>query len=167
MALADFDIAASDVRKHHFPYWADPSVSSTPTLAVYNEKIADCAGIITSALAAQSISATAIDTHASPTEYAPFVSCRRQLRLMVALEVMGASTSQDPELAKKWQTLIDAWFEGLSNGAGTFLGDPSLSTALSDPSGPTSHISEYSLDDGDPTIDASNVIPPFRKSDCP
>lgn len=163
MALSLFGIAAADVRKHHFPYWSDFSVNSSPTLATCTELIDDCAGELAGKLLGESIDAA--DVLALGATAAPYVSCRRQLRKMAALAILLSSTSQDPDVAKKWQKEIDAWFDGLLKGGATFLGDTTLTTAASNPDGPTSHISEYGLDIGTPATDASDVIPPFRKSD--
>lgn len=163
MALYTFGVDADWVRRHHFPNSDSFSSTTNPTDATVTEKIADAAGELQARLEKESIEASTVFALGATT--APYVRCRKAIAKMVAVEVMPAMTNEDSELATKWQKELDKFWTQLEADAGTALGDDTLSSSASEPDGPTTHIDEYALDIGDPSTDASDVIPPFRKSD--
>lgn len=158
MAVNEFGVTQQTVAQIHFPMWPAFSTSSKPTSTIVGTMITESAGVLAAKLYAETI--TTITDSAS----AAYLMCSEQLRRMVALKVLKASTQQDPELAKALQAEIDAWFAGLASGGGTFLGNEALQTGDSDPDGPTSHISEFGLttDDAD---DMSTTVPRLRRDD--
>lgn len=161
MALELFGVTVESVRRHHFPN-ADAWVeSSRPSESTVEETIDEEAGRLAGALSKESVSVTGDSTTAA------YVSCRRQLRLMVAIVVSRDMTGVDPALARAWKTEVREWFEGLEsegNGGVAFLGDGAVATSTTEPDGPTDHITDLGLDVGD-TADASSVEPPFRRDD--
>ena len=159
MAVNEFGVTQQTVAAIHFPMWPAFSTSSKPTSTIVGTMITESAGVLTARLYGETI------TTITDTASAAYLMCAEQLRRMVALKVLKASTQQDPELAKALQAEIDAWFAGLSAGGGTFLGNDALQTGASDPDGPTSHISEYGLET-DSAADMSTTIPRLRRDDA-
>jgi hypothetical protein len=162
MALYTYGVAASDVRKHHFPNGADFSDTSNPTVTTVTEKIADAAGELAGRLLKEAIDPSVIN--AGGATYAPYVVLRKVLRKMVAVEV-GPAMNEESKRLDKWSKELKDFFFQLEEDAATALGDDTLTSSSSEASGPTDHIDEYGLDIGDPSTDASDVIPPFRKND--
>lgn len=158
--MVTFGITPNGVRRHHFPYWNDFSTDSSPTLAVVADMLVECAAELAGKLAGESISPASIEA-----DTVAYYSCRGQLRRMVAVRVLRASTGDKPLGSDTWKDEVAAWFEGLADGGGTFLGDPDLEAGDSSPDGPHSHISEYRLDIGDPLTEASSAVPMLRKDD--
>jgi len=161
MAVNEFGVTQQTVATHHFPMWPAFSTSSKPTAATVALLITESAGVLTARLYGETIIAASITDAAS----AAYLMCAEQLRRMVALKVLKASTQQDPELAKALQAEIDAWFASLASGGGTFLGNESLQTGSSDPDGPTSHISEFGLTT-DEAENMSTTVPRLRRDDA-
>jgi hypothetical protein len=159
MAVNEFGVTQQTVATHHFPMWPAFSTSSKPTAATVALLITESAGVLTARLYAETI------TSITDTASAAYLMCAEQLRRMVALKVLKASTQQDPELAKALQAEIDAWFASLASGGGTFLGNESLQTGSSDPDGPTSHISEFGLTT-DEAENMSTTVPRLRRDDA-
>lgn len=159
MAVNEFGVTQQTVASIHFPMWPAFSTSSKPTSTIVGTMITESAGVLAAKLYGESI------TTITDTASAAYLMCSEQLRRMVALKVLKASTQQDPELAKSLLSEIDAWFAGLSAGAGTFLGDSTLQTSASPPDGPTSHISEYDLET-DVAENMSTVVPRLRRDDA-
>jgi lysophospholipase L1-like esterase len=160
--LYTYGVTASDVRKHHFPNSADFSDTSNPTSTTVTEKIADAAGELAGRLLKEDISPATID--AGGATYAPYVILRKVLRKMVALEI-GPAMNEESKRLDRWARELKDFFFQLEEDAATALGDDTLTSGSSEASGPTTHIDQYNLDVGDPTTDASDAIPPFRKSD--
>jgi hypothetical protein len=159
-AINTFGVTQASVAAFHFPMWPAFSAASKPTATTVTSMISEAGGQLASMLYGEAITASAITDVASSA----YVMCAEQLRRMVALKVLKASTQQDPELAKALQAEIDAWFVALKAAGGTFLGDEGLTTSPSDPDGPTSHISEYSLK-VDEASNMSTVVPRLRRDD--
>jgi hypothetical protein len=160
--VPNYGVTASSVRKHHFPNGADFSDTSNPTVTTVTEKIEDAAGELTGRLLKEDISAATID--AGGATYAPYLILRKTLRKMVAVEV-GPAMNEDSKRIDRWARELKVFFDQLEEDAATALGDDTLTSGSSEASGPTTHIDQYNLDVGDPTTDASDAIPPFRKSD--
>ena len=158
MAVNEFAVTQQTVATHHFPMWPAFSTSSKPSAATVALLITESAGVLTARLYSENI------TSITDTASAAYLMCAEQLRRMVALKVLKASTQQDPELAKALLAEINEWFASLAAAGGTFLGDDALQTGDSDPDGPTSHISEFGLttDDSD---DMSTTVPRLRRDD--
>lgn len=161
MALNDFGVTQTSVAAIHFPMWPAFSAASKPTATTVATLISEAAGLMESRLYAEDITASAITDTAS----AAYVMCATQLRRIVALGVLKASTQQNPELAKELQREIDAWFARLAAEGATFLGNASLQNGASDPDGPTSHISQYGLE-VDSADDMSSTVPRLRRDDA-
>ncbi len=162
MTIATFGVDAGSVRRHHFPQWPDFSTASSPTLATVGEFITEAAADLAGRLELKSLSPATI---AADTASEAYSWCAKTLRLAVAIDVLAASTSANPELAKKWQVLLDGRYELLEKYGATAMGVGAAATDDSDePEGPTSHISELDLDTGNDS-DASDVIPRLRRSD--
>jgi hypothetical protein len=159
MAVNEFGVTGASVAAVHFPMWSGFSTSSKPTAATVATIITEAAGELTAHLYMETI------TSITDTASAAYLMCTQQLRRMVALKILKASTQQMPELAKDLTTEINAWFTALGVGGGTFLGNEALQTGASDPDGPTSHISENSLTT-DESADMSTTVPRLRRDDA-
>ena len=159
MAVNEFGVTQQTVATHHFPMWPAFSTSSKPSAATVALLITESAGVLTGRLYGEAI------TSITDTTSAAYLMCAEQLRRMVALKVLKASTQQDPELAKALMLEIAEWFSMLAAGGGTFLGNEALQTSASDPDGPTSHISENDLVT-DSAADMSTTIPRLRRDDA-
>lgn len=158
-AIETFGVTPDGVRRHHFPHLDAFSASTSPSSATVAEMIDAEAGRLAGALLAE-----AIPTSAITQGTAAHAQCARILRLMAARSALEAMTGKDPEIAKRWDREIDRWFESLDELGPTFLGDDTLGTLeASDADGPTDHISEYGLEVGTDTTDASDAIMPLRK----
>jgi hypothetical protein len=157
MALQLFGVTAESVRSHHFPNADAWTASSRPSEAASGEAIAEAAGRLGAALRAAN---TTVEDDAN-TE--AFVSCRQQLRMMVALRIARDMTGVDPEVAKAWRAEVSEWFEGVDESNADWLGE-GATVGASEPDGPTDHISELLIDDGSDE-DASDAIPVLRRKD--
>lgn len=161
MSLNTFGVTAASLRSTQFPHWGDFSTLSQLTSAdvgtIIDEEAADLAG----RLYAENVVAADITTPANQVAY---LWCAKTLRLMAAVRVLRTAAQADPELAKAYRVELDARLELLAAQGATALGDDSLSTGTSDPDGPTSHISRYSLET-DSADDMSDTIPALRKDD--
>lgn len=161
MALPVFGVTATTLREHMFPHWGAFSANSSPTSTTVGDIIAEEAGDLAARLYRENVSAASITDAAS----APYLWCAKTLRLMAAIRTMRASTQQQPELVTRWMEELDARLKLLSEDGATALGDASLQSGTSDPDGPTSHISVYSLEVDDPD-DMSTTVPRLRRDDA-
>lgn len=160
MATNLYGVTADSVRRHHFPN-ADAFVtSSRPSLATVTEAVQEEAAVLTGALAGEAIDASTITDVTSSA----YLSCRKTLRVMVALRIAQDMNGLEPNIVAAWKKQVRDWMEGLDIGGATFLGDGATSTTLSEPDGPTDFISELALDTGDDS-EASSVAPVLRRSD--
>lgn len=160
MAAYAFGVTAATVYSLHFPAWGAPSASGKPTAAAVAIMVSQSSGVLATKLYKEGVDAAAITDAAT----AAYLTCAEQLGRMVALKVLKVSTQKMPELAKELAAEIAAWFDELNKDAATHLGDTALNGNSSPANGPTSHVSEYSLEQlaGE---DMSDVIPPLKKSD--
>lgn len=158
MALELYGVTVESVRAHHFPQADAWTAGSRPSEATVAETIDEQAGRLAGALSVESVSVTGLATSAA------YVSCRAQLRLMVAIVICRDMTGVDPALSRAWKLEVREWFEGLDESNVAFLGDGAVITSVNEPDGPTDFISNLNLDIGD-TADASDVIPVLRRSD--
>lgn len=159
MALVTFSVDPESVRRHHFPFLPAFAAGSRPTSATVTEAIEEEAARMAGALALETIDAASI-TVGSPA----YIACRATLRLAVAARLARDIPGTDSALSQRWREAVDAWYEALDEGGDTFLGEGAVSTAASDPDGPTDFISELSLETGD-AADASDVKPVLRRKD--
>lgn len=159
MALNLFGLAPSDVRAHHFPMWSALSTTSSPTLATVTQKLDEAAAEVAGRLNKEAIDASDIEAD-SPA----YLKCRKAVRIECALELAKSASGIDGDLVKSWRTWLDAFYEELAESGATGLGGGATSTSSSDPDGPTSHISEYSLTT-DEADDMSSAVPSLRKDD--
>ena len=159
MAVNEFGVTQQTVATHHFPMWPAFSTSSKPTAATVALLITESAGVLAGRLYGENIITITDATSAA------YLMCAEQLRRMVALKVLKASTQQLPDLAKDLAEEIASWFTGLAAGGGTFLGDDSLSIGDADPDGPTNHINTFGLTT-DAAADMSTTVPRLRRDDA-
>lgn len=159
MALNDFGVTVESVRKHHFPNADAWTETSRPAESAVAEAIQEEAGVLAGALLLEAIDASTI-AQDSPA----YVSCRKTLRMMVAMRIVADMTGQDPAVAKKWERAVEKWMDALDEGGDTFLGGGATSTTSSDPDGPTDFIGENSLEVG-ASADMSDVVPTLRRKD--
>lgn len=161
-ALQTFGVTVSSIRRHHFANQSDFSSSSNPTDATVAEMIDDCAGELAGRLTELEIDPS---SSAITVGSAPYVQLRNCLRKMVAVRILTDATNQDPPLLARWEKELEAFWTRLEEKGPSALGNESLSSSASEPEGPTTHLDELGIDVGDPATDASDAIPPFRKSD--
>lgn len=160
MAVIEFGVTQTDVAALYFPQWRGGfSSSSAPTAATVATCITESAALVNARLYAETITASAISSGS-----VAYVMCASQVKRLTALRILRELTQQNPDLAKSLEEEIDAWFTRLAADGGTFLGDETLQTGASDPDGPTSHISEYSLT-VDSAINMSTTVPRLRRDD--
>lgn len=160
MAVSIFGVTAASVASIHFPQWVGGFNANTkPTSTSVGTQIDRFGARINAALYAENITASSI-----VADTAAYLMCAEQLTRMTAVWVLEVSTQQNPELAKKLQAELDAWFTGLSGGGATFLGDDSLASSGPDPDGPTSHVTQYDLET-DVAADMSTTVPRLRRDD--
>lgn len=155
-----FGLNADSVRAHHFPNMDAWTSSSRPSSTTVTEVLNEEAGRLAGYLNAQNIDASSITDATSPA----YLSCRKQLRMMVALVIARDMTGTAPQLAEKWEENTTAWLDALREKGATALGGGAVASGTSDPDGPTSHFSVYSLA-GDDAADMSSTIPALRKDD--
>lgn len=162
MAVNTFGVTHATVAAMYFPSWAGGfSASSRPTSTTVGLVVDESAAVLEGRLYAENITASAITTATD----AAYLMCAGQLRRMTALRIMRELTQQNPDVAKALQEEIDAWFVSLAEQGGTFLGNDALNSGTSDPDGPTTHISKYSLT-VDVAADMSSTVPTLRKDDA-
>ncbi len=158
MALELYGVTVESVRKHHFPQADAWTASSRPSEAAVGETIDECAGRLAGALSVESVAVTGLATTAA------YVSCRAQLRMMVAIVISRDMLGVDPAIARAWKTEVREWFEGLDESNVAFLGDGAVITSVNEPDGPTDFISNLNLEVGDPS-EASDVKPVLQRKD--
>lgn len=163
MALPAFGVTAATVRAQLFPHWSDFSANSNPTAATVADIITEESGDFAALLYRENITASSVDALGAST--APYQWCAKTLRLMVALRCLRASTQQEPQLAEAWKAELEQRLKLLAEEGATALGNASLQSGTSDPDGPTSHISVYSLTT-DSADDMSTVVPRLRRDDA-
>jgi hypothetical protein len=155
-----FGLTADLVRAHHFPQMDAWTSTGRPSSTVVTEKLNEEAGRLAGALNTQGIDAGSITVTTSPA----YLSCRKQLRMMVALLVARDMLGTPAPIADTWEEQVNAWFEALREGGATALGDDTLQSSATDPNGPTSHLSVFGLT-GDSSENMSTTIPHLRKDD--
>ncbi|MBL8909868.1 MAG: hypothetical protein JNM17_04100 [Archangium sp.] len=158
MALQTFSVTAESVRKHHFPQADAFSTTSRPSEATVLEAIDEEAGKLAGKLNTEGV------TVADDATKAAFVSCRAQLRMMVALRIARDMTGVDPELSRAWKKEVIEWFLALEESNADALGDGASNATELEPDGPTDHIQTLNLDTGNDD-DASDLIPVLRRKD--
>lgn len=160
MTASTFGVDAEGVRRHFFPHFESWSATTSPTLAVVTEAVEEEAAVLSGHLTLELIDASSITPGS-----AAYLACRQQLRLMVALRVLGAMTGADPALGQTWRGVIKDWWKALDEGGATFLGDGATTSGTSDPDGPTTHINTYGLTT-DTAANMSTVVPRLRRDDA-
>ena len=153
-----FGVDADMVRRQRFPQINKFSADSNPTSQAVAEFILQKAADLDAKLLTEGISSHTL-TDANSTAY---LWCQATVVLAVAVRALQGMTGQDPKLAEAWRSELKVRYDDLDEKGGVAIG---MSSKEDQPEGPNSHISEYNLDAGDPMTDASDVIPPFRKSD--
>lgn len=160
MATNLYGVTADSVRRHHFPNADAWAASSRPSLATVTEAVQEEAAVLTGALAGEAIDASTI-TDATSSAY---LSCRKTLRMMVALRIAQDMNGLEPNVVVAWKKQVKDWLDGLDEGGSLFLGDGATSSGTSEPDGPTDFISELGLEVG-ADEDASSVVPQLRRDD--
>lgn len=162
MALPVFGVTFSTLRALRFPHWSAFSTRSsftdTDVTGIIQEEAADLAG----RLYAENVTAADIDATANPVAY---LWCAKTLHLMAACRILRDVTTNEPTLAQAYARELDARLKLLGEQGATALGDESLSTGTSDPDGPTSHISQFSLET-DSAENMSTTAPRLRRDDA-
>lgn len=162
MAVSEFGVTHTAVAAIYFPQWRGGfSATGAPTATAVGTIITEAAANLQARLYAENVIASAITDSAS----AAYVMCAGQVKRMAALRILRELTQGNPELAKALEAEIEAWFKGLAAQGGTWLGDESLNSGDSDPDGPTTHISQFSLTT-DSADDMSSTAPLLRKDDA-
>lgn len=162
VSVTTFGVVADDVRAEYFPHWSAFSATTKPTSTVVATFITEEGADLGGRLRLESITPSTVTSGSTPEAYA---WCQKTLRLMVAIRVARASTAQNPDVVKAWKTELDERLEQLNRHGTVVLGDAVASDSTSPPEGPTTHITQYGLDVGDPNRDSSSVEPRLRRSD--
>jgi hypothetical protein len=161
VALPVFGVTYSTLRSLRFPHWnafsTRSSFTDTDVTSIIQEEAADLAG----RLYAEDITAADIDANDNAIAY---LWCAKTLHLMAACRILRDVTANEPALAQAYQRELDARLALLASQGATALGDESLSTGTSDPDGPTSHISQFSLET-DEAENMSTTVPRLRRDD--
>jgi hypothetical protein len=160
VALSTFGVTADSVRRHRFPHLDGFGASTAPSLSTVEEAVDRAAARLAGKLLLEAIDASAITDVTS----AAYLWCQETLELMVAIRVAEAATHKDSELLRVWRTEVDARLKELDEGGADALGGGATTTSPSDPDGPTTHISQYSLTTDD-SADMSTVVPRLRRDD--
>lgn len=155
-----FGVTHDTVRKHHFPQWSAFTTGSNPSADTITEKILECAGELEAKLLQEDITASAITDSTS----AAYLWCQKTLKLMAALEILTIATQAVPPISSQWQGWLDKRWENLADNSNLALGG-GVAAPATQPDGPTHHIAQLLIDVGEPALDASPAIPPFRQSD--
>lgn len=153
-----FGVTAASLYARHFPQLSVATTDSNPSLATVLEIIDEQAAALSGYLLAEDIEATGLTVSNSPA----YLWCRETLRLMAAIQVASVMTQQQVPLLPAWEKQLAARLKDLDERGDVVLGFDSGTL----PNGPTHHIDTYNLDIGDPYTEASDVVPPFRKSDA-
>lgn len=161
MTIATFNVVADDVRTDFFPHWSAFSTTTKPTAAAVASNIIEEAADLAGRLALKSISVDSITNATTPYAYQ---WCRKTLKLQVAVWVAQAATASNPELAKALEEELAERLEQLDQHGATVLVDVSASDTGSPPEGPTTHITEYSLETDDASC-MSSTRPRLRRDD--
>jgi hypothetical protein len=161
VTVSTFGLTAAILRADYLPQADDFSTSSSPTTATVTRLLNQKAAELEGKLQKEAISPSGITSATS----APYLWCQETLGLMVMIRVAGLMRGTNSELVKEWQVRLDDRLASLEEDGGTALGDPTLSSSASDPDGPTSHVTELSLDTSTMATDASTLAPKFRKDD--
>jgi len=156
-----FGVTVSNVQTFLLPHWAPFSANSSPTSTTVTSIIAEEAGTLEALLYEENITASAITDNTS----AAYLWCTKTLRLMAAIQVLRASTMQEPQLAATWAAELKARLEHLADSGATALGDDSLGGSGPDADGPTSTQAVYSLTQ-DSAEDMSTMVPRLRRDDA-
>lgn len=162
MALSLFGVTYSTVRAHHFPQLSNFSVNSHPTLTTVGEMVDASAAELAGRLRSKGINPATISA-ASATYPEAYAWCADATRMGAAARAYRAMSGQDPEVARALEARLEALWRQLDEYGYLALGDaPAPSEEVN---GPRTHISSLSLDTGD-ELDASDVVPTFRRSDA-
>lgn len=159
MTVTTFGVTASSLRKNRFPHLDDFSANSAPTRVAVEEFIDRAAAKLDGKLLLEAIVAADIEVLS-----AAYVNCARAVELQAAVYVAEAATGKDNGLLTVWRDELKTFFAELDEDGAASLGSGATSTSSSDPDGPTSHISEYSLTT-DASADMSTVVPRLRRDD--
>lgn len=160
MAANTFGVTPTTVAALHFPMIPGFTAATKPTTTTVTLMVSHSSGDLAGRLYKEGITASAITDTASIA----YLRCAEQLNRMVALKVLKAMSQQFPELSKELQREVDAWFVGLGDDGGTWLGDEALDTGATPADGPNTHINTYDLD----TIaadDMSSAAPRLKADD--
>lgn len=159
MTVTTFGVTPSTIRTNRFPHLDDFSANSAPTRVAVEEFIDRAAAKLDGKLLLEAIVAADIEVLS-----AAYVNCARAVELQAAVYVAESSTGKDNGLLTVWRDELKTFFAELDEDGAASLGSGAASTSNSDPDGPTSHISEYSLTT-DASADMSTVVPRLRRDD--
>jgi len=159
-APATFGVTADTLHDQFFPQANRFSTNSSPTLSTVTTRILWAASDLDGALTSKNINGSSITDATS----AAYLWCSKTIHMMAACELINVMTGVDPEWAKKLERDTQARFKAIEVQGIAALGSGVTALAGEDGVGPSTHIDEFNLDAGDTTL-ASDVIPPFRKSD--
>lgn len=159
MTVTTFGVTASSLRKSRYPHLDDFSANSAPTRVAVEEFIDRAAAKLDGKLLLEAIVAADIEVLS-----AAYVNCARAVELQAAVYVAESATGKDNGLLTVWRDELKTFFAELDEDGAASLGSGATSTSNSDPDGPTSHISEFSLTT-DEAADMSTVVPRLRRDD--
>lgn len=160
MSVTTFGVDAASVRSNYYPHLSPFGVNSVPTAVEVDAMVNRAAAKLEGKLLLESITASSITDATSAAYY----WCQEAIELHVAIRISEIATGQDRGLAQKWDRELERKWKDLDVGGAAALGSGATSTASSDPDGPTSHVSEYSLTT-DAAADMSTTVPRLRRDD--
>lgn len=161
MSVSTFGVTSSTVQTSRFPHLGSFGANTAPSSSAVDVFINQSAARLEGKLLLEKIAASSIVDTAS----AAYLWCQETLELMVAVRIAQAATGSDNGQAQAWRDELKVRFDELDEGGASALGSGVTTTGTpSDPDGPTSHISEYSLT-VDSAADMSTVVPRLRRDD--
>lgn len=161
MTVSTFGVTAGTVRTNRFPHLSDFGANTAPSSSAVGVFVDQAAARLEGKLLLEKIVASSITDATS----AAYLWCQETIELMVAVRISQAASGSDNGQAQAWRDELKVRFEELEEGGASALGSGVTTTGTpSDPDGPTSHISEYSLT-VDSAADMSTVVPRLRRDD--
>lgn len=156
--MSTFGVTVASVRAHHFPQWAAFSAESSPDATTAQEMLDEAGADLVGALVRAGVATSDVAAGTAGYRWAAYT-----VRLAAALRILRASTQSDAKVEAVWGKALDTRLKLLIDGGSATLGNEALSPV--DPDGPSSHITELSLDVGDESRDTSAAIHVLRRDD--
>lgn len=162
MSVPTFGVTAAKIHDHYFPTLAAFSGSTEPTDTTVGEKIEEAAAVLCGLLLRAGGDPSMISTDAGASYPIAYAWCQRWIRLSSACSTYRAIAGAAARLPDEWTAAVDAMTVTLQSLGLKALGDAPVPAEPAE--GARTHIKHWSLDTGD-SLDVSDAIPPFRKSD--